>query len=434
MLSLSKLSLALLAAVPAALATFGETVTVTVTESGSQCSASPTTTLQCNADDCLRAMRATQTPGRLAAAQSFCSTYTQGYGGAIPTYVPAKCDASRLSSACSCIATSTLPPSSMSSSMSSTSTTSSAPSSTSTSSAKYWSGWENVEKFFVFGDSYTTTGFDPAGTQPNPGNPLGNPPYPGYTSSNGPNWVDFLTVTYNESFVETYNLAYGGATVSADLVAQYLPTVLDFRAQVNQEFIPYYVDQDTAQWTSSNSLFAAFFGINDVGNSYGQQNATLNGDIFVVYSGLVEQLYQAGARNFLFLNVPPVNRSPGTLIYGTDTINLEGADIADFNARIADLAVTLSTTHPDTTVFLFDTNAIFSMVLDNPASYPQTALYKNTTAYCDGYANGTPTQDYFNATCGIPVNQYFWLNSLHPTYPMHDAVAAQVAMLLESEV
>jgi phospholipase/lecithinase/hemolysin len=42
-------------------------------------------------------------------------------------------------------------------------------------------------------------------------------------------------------------------------------------------------------------------------------------------------------------------------------------------------------------------------------------------------SSGTPTNDYLNSTCSVPVNQYFWLNSLHPTYPMHDVLAQQVA-------
>lgn len=57
-------------------------------------------------DNCLRALRATQTPGRLSAAQKFCSTFTKTHDCAIPTYVPWECNSWRLSSACSCIATS----------------------------------------------------------------------------------------------------------------------------------------------------------------------------------------------------------------------------------------------------------------------------------------------------------------------------------------
>ena len=110
--------------------------------------------------------------------------------------------------------------------------------------------------------SYTQTGFDPSQAQPSATNPLGNPAYPGYTSSNGPNWVDYLTVEYNQSRVQTYNLAYGGATVDADLVQPYQPTVLSLEDQVNKEFFPYYVSKTTAGWTSANSLFAFWIGIN----------------------------------------------------------------------------------------------------------------------------------------------------------------------------
>lgn len=308
---------------------------------------------------------------------------------------------------------------------------------------KFWHGWQGVQKYFPLladhplspsthvtnihsGDSYSQTGFDPTQAQPSAGIPLGNPAYPGYTSSNGPNYIDYLTTTYNATFLETYNLAYGGATVDSDLVAQYAPTVKDFRSQVNTEFIPYYVDAQTAGWTSDNSLFSFFFGINDVGNSYYMNNATLNGDIFSVYGGLVYSLYQAGARNFLFLNVPPVDQAPLTAANGASAQQQEASDIADFNSRIAQLASTVAS-YADATVFTYDTNALFSQVLQNPAAYPQTAGLKNTTSYCAAYENGTPAVDTFDPSCGVPVNQYFWLNSLHPTYPIHDVIAQQIA-------
>ncbi|KAI9735806.1 MAG: hypothetical protein M1834_001271 [Cirrosporium novae-zelandiae] len=298
-------------------------------------------------------------------------------------------------------------------------------------SQKYWSSWEDINYFFTFGDSYTTTDFNVTGTQPNPSNPLGNPDYPGYTSSNGPNWVDFLTTTYNKSYVQTYNFAYGGATVDSSLVAQYLPTVLDLEQQVDDEFLVYYTNSTSVNWTASNSLFSIFIGINDVGNSYSSQNSTLNGLIFEAYSHLVDELYEAGARNFLFLNVPPVDRSPLTIAQGTSAQTIEAADIADFNAKITNLTSSLEKTHLDATVFLFNTHEIFTQVLDDPTSYPQTELYKNTTDYCTAYEDGTDEWDSYDAACGIPVNEYFWLNNLHPTYPMHNATAAQIIELLE---
>ncbi|KAH8882569.1 pyridine nucleotide-disulfide oxidoreductase family protein [Thozetella sp. PMI_491] len=71
---------------------------------------------ECHADNCLRALRATQTPGRLEAAQSFCATFTvpSATVTAIPSYAADACkandnggQAARISSACACIAPST---------------------------------------------------------------------------------------------------------------------------------------------------------------------------------------------------------------------------------------------------------------------------------------------------------------------------------------
>lgn len=243
---------------------------------------------------------------------------------------------------------------------------------------------------FHSGDSYTTTGFNDTGVQPTIGNPLGNPNYPGYTASNGPNWIDFLTVKYNESQFLTYNLAYGGATVDSALVAPYLPTVLSVAQQVENEFFPTYgISPAIAPWKASDTLFGVFIGINDVGNSYGKGAAVtkvLNDEIFAVYQGLMEMLYNIGGRNFLFLNVPPVDRSPLTSGQGAASQALEKADIEAFNDKIGDLADQLKDAHSDVNIFTVDTNELFTDVLDKPSSFPQTALYKNTTAYCDAYA------------------------------------------------
>ncbi|KAI4285791.1 MAG: hypothetical protein L6R38_000344 [Xanthoria sp. 2 TBL-2021] len=175
-------------------------------------------------------------------------------------------------------------------------------------SGKAWSGWQNIQYLFTFGDSYTSTSFNIRGPQPNPQNPLGNPAYPGATSANGPNYVDFLTTTYNQSFIRTFNLGYGGATIDPSLLGSpYGLIVQSFRQQVQEEFLPTYATNSGVEWSGSNSLFT------DVILSYGQRNSTLNFLLIKSYENLVHQLYAAGARNFLFLNVPPIDRSPGQL-------------------------------------------------------------------------------------------------------------------------
>jgi len=251
-----------------------------------------------------------------------------------------------------------------------------------------WSGWANVKQLFVFGDSYTQTGFDINGTQPSASNPFGNPAYPGYTSSNGPNWVGFLSTTYNASDLLTYNMAYGGATVDSDLVTPYAPTVISMKNQVRTEFLPVYGSHPTnAPWTSSSSLFAFFIGINDIGNSWWLNNATLYDTIFSVYADLLNDVYETGARNFLFLSVPPVNLAPLTLNQddGGYAVENEGKVILDWNKRLREMVDTFQANHTGTKVFVHDTWGLFSKVIEDPASYEQTAGLKNVTGYCAAY-------------------------------------------------
>ncbi|KAG9244150.1 hypothetical protein BJ878DRAFT_84410 [Calycina marina] len=298
----------------------------------------------------------------------------------------------------------------------------------------HWPGFSNLKNTFIFGDSYTSIGFNQTGYQPTPTNPLGNPTYPGWTSSNGPNWIDFLTVKYNESSVLTYNLAYGGATLDSALVAPYLPVVSSVAEQVDNEWFPTYGGK-SALWSDNDTLFAFFDGINDVVNSYyngADATNALYANIFAIYRGLVDELYYAGGRNFAFLNVPPTQRSPLITGAGQWSIDTITAAILTWNTLLTQLANNVKTSFPDTNVFTVDANKVFTEVLDNPKRFAATAGYLNTTEYCDGYQNGTPVEDTLDPSCGIPVNQYFWLNSLHPTYPMQDVLAQEVASVLKA--
>ncbi|KAL8718509.1 MAG: hypothetical protein Q9225_004358 [Loekoesia sp. 1 TL-2023] len=294
-----------------------------------------------------------------------------------------------------------------------------------------WRGWHGVQKLFSFGDSYTDAGFNPNGSQPNATYPLGNPfsnsstsPY--HTFTNGPNWIEYLTFKYNESLVDTYNLAVSGSTVNNTVLG--LSSTADLVHQVSDRFVPSYVRKNTAGWTSSNSLFALFFGINDVNRSWNKKNPKINDAVFSSYLNLLNSLYRYGARNFLLHNVPPIDRGP--YVAKADAA-IEGADINDFNYRMIRLFASFTKQHRDVSVLLFNTNGLFSQVIDNPSVFPQTAIYKDTTDSCKAYEQGeVPHMDYFDSTCQYPVNQYLWLNGLHPTYPVHEAIAAQLAIAL----
>jgi phospholipase/lecithinase/hemolysin len=216
---------------------------------------------------------------------------------------------------------------------------------------------------------------------------MGNPHHYGWTSANGPNWVYFVTREYNESVILTYNFAYIGAPIDPTLVKPYAPQVMSLEQQIDDEFIPYYgtAMYPTIPWTSTDSLFSIFIGINDLDFTFRLNTSAVNSKMFAEYQGLTETLYYAGARNFLFFNVPPTDQSPRVRKKGPTAQALLKSDIAQYNRMLAASARTLKKQHPDVNIFTIDTNAIFAKVLENPSSYPQTSLYRNTTDYCEAY-------------------------------------------------
>lgn len=271
-----------------------------------------------------------------------------------------------------------------------------------------------------------------------------------------------MTTTYNASFIKTFNVAYGGATVDSALVTPYAPEVLSLKNQTQDLFLPTYGDSKAAAhpWTASDSLFAFFIGINDVGNSWWLETSTeLYTQIFEVYEGLLEQIYATGARNFLFLQVPPVNLAPLTLENGEWSIENEGKAIQVWNDKLKEMTASFGAKHADAELLVHQTWDLYNKVIENPASFEQTAGLKNVTGYCKAYekwvsfsffcfvssvfllcprvvltsyCSGTPSWYTEDPSCAHPVNEYLWLNNLHPTFPIHNATAASVAEFLSS--
>ena len=118
------------------------------------------------------------------------------------------------------------------------------------------------------GDSYTQTGFEIGGTAPRAGNPFGNPAYPGYTTAGGENWLDYVVTKLNKSSILIYNFAYGGATIDANLVKPYTPSVRSMTDQVGI-FLNWNNGAGKGLWNSNNTMFSVWIGINDIGGSFG---------------------------------------------------------------------------------------------------------------------------------------------------------------------
>lgn len=198
--------------------------------------------------------------------------------------------------------------------------------------------------------------------------------------------MDFLTTTYNQSYIQTYDFAYSGATIDEDVVQPTMDTIVTLKDQVEKLFLPNYSPKTShVPWNVDNSLFAFWIGINDVNHSFTYMSDDLFHNLFRSYINLVEQVYETGARNFLFLNVPPVDRSPMVRDRGVEAQAKEKDVTAEFNRRLGGMVDEILWTYNGVRVLQYDTHSLFTAVLDDPTSSPETAGYMNVEDYCELY-------------------------------------------------
>lgn len=103
-----------------------------------------------------------------------------------------------------------------------------------------------------------------------------------------------------------------------------------------------------------------------------------------------------------------------------------------WNRRLTQLVYDARTNLVDINIIYFDLHDVFDQIIDKPHSFPQTALYKNTTSACDAYMPSyePKPKGTFDPSCGVSLDEYFWNDHLHPTYPAFDAIASKIAETL----
>lgn len=296
-----------------------------------------------------------------------------------------------------------------------------------------WHGWASIEHMVVFGDSITSTKFNFRGEQPSQSNPLGNPDFPGSTSANGPNWVGYLTGTYNATFLKTLNLAAGGATVDGEIVSGIYPIVKSFKDQIFKWWLPRYVSAPSDfPWKADNTLFVPFLGTNDIGRAFLNGWTDELGRAVDQYHALLDTLYENGARNFLIMNTLPLDRAPFIERLNEKSRRELESLVYAFNADLNHVASTFADTYADATVLRFDTHAFLSKLMDDPCVMKETCSLKVMDTYCRVYMHEENDPNRFDAECGYPISEYFWLNTLHPSSRVHDAMAKAIALHLDT--
>ncbi|KAF9814905.1 hypothetical protein IEO21_04849 [Rhodonia placenta] len=255
-----------------------------------------------------------------------------------------------------------------------------------------WRGLSNINNLIIFGDSYSDVGYRPR-TSPHPteDQPLGVE-FPGVTWS-GPdasNWVGSLITEYiTHGPVLVYDYAVGGDTVAG------------VHDQIRIGFLPEVGKRpEWAPWSPTDTLFVTWVGINDCGWPEEDVAREAVKQLFEEQ----ELIYEAGARNFLLVDVPPVHLSP----VGR-AVSADGLTYRAWNTQLQESVAQFSASHPEVSIFIFSSWDTFKRVLHNPISH------------------GFSFEDVSKRDGQI------WVDHLHPTSQMHDWIARDMAEFLYAQ-
>ncbi|RMZ07591.1 hypothetical protein D0860_05021 [Hortaea werneckii] len=203
-----------------------------------------------------------------------------------------------------------------------------------------------------------------------------------YAASSGDSYTDVgfkittaqdISAEYNKSLIYLYDFAHSGAIVNSSLISPYQSVNNTFTAQADNQFLAYLTGEDRiVNWHSSDSLFTVFFGINDIDRALGvltdwDERLPLIQDSYWAH---VEKLYNAGARNFAFLNLPTYWLSPGIINRGNATV----VDVARhrnllWNHELAKRFEHFQCTHRSTFAKLVDVYGLWESMYAYPAAY-----------------------------------------------------------------
>ncbi|KAI5475268.1 cellulose-binding GDSL lipase/acylhydrolase, carbohydrate Esterase Family 16 protein [Pseudohyphozyma bogoriensis] len=278
---------------------------------------------------------------------------------------------------------------------------------------------------FAFGDSYTYNGYDPRITsEPRRQVPI--------TTTGGRNWIQFIASQTAGGENQLYDLARSGATVDRDLVPDDgAPTF--FRQVVAWER-RFELGRSIVEWQPETTLFAIWFGINDIGLGWALEDSdmrTLIPDILDVYDKQVQKLYAGGARNFLLLSIPPTYRSPAVDSHH-NKMNVSDdfkANAEHWNRELGNYAASFPELFPGSSVVLHNTYDFIGKIMDAPREWG----FVDNSTFCDDYAGLYNDPSHYLPACKYPLSQIMWKDNYHLTHSVHRILAKDVPAQLELE-
>ncbi|KAI1879206.1 hypothetical protein JX265_002160 [Neoarthrinium moseri] len=320
--------------------------------------------------------------------------------------------------------------------------------------------WDDVEYLIAFGDSYTfvqgTYGYPnysfignylPGELSFTPTELLSNRIVQNFTGTaeGGPNWVEYLTgcgVEPGEHLpsdcaIQLWDFAFAGADVSEEFLPlhhNFTTPLVNQTAQYLKWAEPVLGPRIEGRGTNKKAeaaLVAVWIGINDVNDSQSKKPANITfqdfwqAEIEAVFSESVLPLFGAGYRNFLFVNLPPLDRTAANQVKSNPSPSKE--QVGWWNEILANRAREFAETNQGAKAMVYDANTFLNGVMNRPEQYGITNL-----TYCPDYAQLevlTKPEEY---GCR-PLDEYFWYNSGHMSSHTHKIMVPNLIEFLEAQ-
>ncbi|KAG5716240.1 GDSL esterase/lipase [Termitomyces sp. T112] len=257
--------------------------------------------------------------------------------------------------------------------------------------------------------------------------------------------ISWPTYAADYAQVSLYPFARAGATCSNNITFRPFPPLFESQLPL------YFTEKNNGSLNldAKETLYTLWIGTNDLGvNSLisGNNNASLV-DVANCMVDWVKVLYESGARNFLFQNMIPLEKTP---LYSTDSypnrywsaqrnttqwsnsmteLTLSG------NALTKLLLTALAPTLPDSHIGYFDSHALFTDMYTNPARYLNGTAPLNVTgaiSSCVFELNGS-TGVCTTVTDPKAQDSYLWYDELHPSEQADRVVAREIATIIEGK-
>lgn len=257
-------------------------------------------------------------------------------------------------------------------------------------------------------------------------------PFNGNVFSNGPTWVQNLSIALNlgtlkPSLSGGTNFAYGGAETGdtpqnageTQLKAISLPSQLSaFQLGVPSP--------------SSNALYTVSIGANDLLDilnngtlTAAQQQADVNASV-TNEVGFINSLIKGGAKNLSVLNVPDLGKTPDVLsgaVNGSNTPSAAlTAEATALSQQYNQALITQLAAIAQTQAININVVDAYSLI-DNAVASPNSYGLSNVTSPVWSGDFTSSTSGTLAATGAAAQNQYLFFDQLHPTETGHQAVA-----------